>query len=49
LLDEGIAANDALLARLDDTVSRIQAFRDERAAVAQRLRAAREQLDIDAG
>ena len=39
LLDEAIAANDQLLARLDDTLSRIGAFRDERAAKAVRLRA----------
>ena len=44
LLDEGIAANDQLLARLDDTLARIQAFRDERAAVGERLRAARASL-----
>jgi DNA-binding transcriptional MerR regulator len=48
LLDEGIVANDQLLARLDDTLSRIQAFRDERAAVAIRLRESRAQLDADA-
>ena len=34
LLDEAIDANDKLLARLDDTLSRIGAFRDERAAKA---------------
>jgi DNA-binding transcriptional MerR regulator len=44
LLDEAMAANDQLLDRLDDTLSRIRAFRDERAAVAVRLRAARDQL-----
>jgi DNA-binding transcriptional MerR regulator len=49
LIDEGIVANDQLLARLDDTLSRIQAFRDERAAVAVRLRERRAQLDEDAG
>jgi DNA-binding transcriptional MerR regulator len=45
LLDEGIVANDQLLARLDETLSRIQAFRDERAAVAIRLRRSRAELD----
>jgi DNA-binding transcriptional MerR regulator len=49
LLDDGIVANDELLARLDDTLSRIQAFRDERAAIAVRLRESRAQLDLDAG
>jgi len=48
LLEEGIVANDQLLARLDDTLSRIRAFRDERAAAATRLREARDQLDEDA-
>jgi DNA-binding transcriptional MerR regulator len=45
LLDEAVVANDQLLARLDDTLSRIQAFRDERAAVAVRLRERRAELD----
>jgi DNA-binding transcriptional MerR regulator len=45
LLDEGIVANDQLLARLDDTLARIQAFRDERAATAVRLRERRRGLD----
>jgi DNA-binding transcriptional MerR regulator len=45
LLDEGIAANDQLLARLDETLGRIQAFRDERAATAVRLRERRAGLD----
>jgi DNA-binding transcriptional MerR regulator len=45
LLDEGIVANDQLLARLDETLSRIQAFRDERAAVAIRLRTSRAEFD----
>jgi DNA-binding transcriptional MerR regulator len=34
LLDEAIVANEQLLGRLDDTLSRIHAFRDERAAIA---------------
>jgi DNA-binding transcriptional MerR regulator len=45
LLDEGIVANDQLLARLDDILARIQAFRDERAATAIRLRENRRRLD----
>ena len=34
-----MAANDHLLARLDDTLARIEAFRAERVASAGRLRA----------
>jgi DNA-binding transcriptional MerR regulator len=45
LLDEGIVANDQLLARLDDTLARIKAFRDERAASAVHLREKRRRLD----
>ena len=45
LLDEGIVANDQLLARLDDTLARIQAFRDERAATAVTLRERRRRLE----
>jgi DNA-binding transcriptional MerR regulator len=37
LLDEAVAANERLLVRLDDTLARIQAFRDERAAKALKL------------
>lgn len=48
LLDEAIAANDQLVGRLDDTLSRIGALRDERAAIAIRLRETRDQLDRDA-
>jgi MerR family transcriptional regulator, repressor of the yfmOP operon len=44
LLDEGIAANDQLIERLDETLARIQAFRDERAASGVRLRDARREL-----
>jgi len=44
LLDEGIAANDQLLERLDETLARIQAFRDERKASGVRLRDARSEL-----
>jgi hypothetical protein len=49
LLDEGIVANDQLLARLDETLGRIQAFRDERAGTALRLRERRRLLDEEAG
>jgi DNA-binding transcriptional MerR regulator len=45
LLDAGIVANDQLLARLDETLGRIQAFRDERAASGARMRQIREGLD----
>jgi DNA-binding transcriptional MerR regulator len=44
LLDEAIVANDELLARLDETIGRIQAFRNERAGAATRLRKARAEL-----
>ena len=37
LLDEAVAANERLLVRLDDTLARIQAFRDERAVKALKL------------
>jgi MerR family transcriptional regulator, repressor of the yfmOP operon len=47
LLDEAIAANDELLARLADTLSRIHAFRDERAAIGIRLRESRTELDAN--
>jgi MerR family transcriptional regulator, repressor of the yfmOP operon len=45
LLDEAIAANDHLLDRLGETQARIQAFRDERAQKAIRLREARAALN----
>jgi MerR family transcriptional regulator, repressor of the yfmOP operon len=45
LLDEAIAANDHLLERLHETQQRIQAFCDERAAKAIRLRELRAALD----
>ena len=45
LLDEGIAANNELLERLEETLARIQAFRDERLASAVRMRDMRRQLD----
>ncbi|HWB66719.1 MAG TPA: MerR family transcriptional regulator [Mycobacteriales bacterium] len=46
LLDEAIAANDRLLHRLDETLARIQAFRDERAAKGDRLREHRAAHDL---
>jgi DNA-binding transcriptional MerR regulator len=45
LLDEAIAANDNLLDRLETTLARIGAFRDERATKAVRLRERRAELD----
>lgn len=45
LLDDAIEANDKLLIRLDNTLTRIGAFRDERAAKALRLREERRGMD----
>ncbi len=47
LVEEAIAANDQLLARLDDTLARVQAFRTERMASAKRLRARRRALELE--
>jgi hypothetical protein len=47
LLDEAIAANDQLVGRLEDTLSRISALRIERAAIAIRLREKRDELQAD--
>jgi DNA-binding transcriptional MerR regulator len=47
LLDEAIDANDQLIGRLDDTLTRIGALRDERAAIAIRLRETRDHLGRD--
>jgi MerR family transcriptional regulator, repressor of the yfmOP operon len=47
LLDDAIEANDKLLVRLDDTLARIGAFRDERAAKSIQLRESRNDLDGD--
>ena len=44
LLDEAITANDQLVGRLDDTLTRIRALREERAAIAIRLRETRDYL-----
>ena len=50
LLVESMEANDRLLVRLDDTLARIQAFRDERRAMAKRLQARADEIgaQIDA-
>jgi MerR family transcriptional regulator, repressor of the yfmOP operon len=45
LLANAIDANDALVARLDDTLARVKEFRDERVAKAKRLRARAAELD----
>jgi DNA-binding transcriptional MerR regulator len=45
LLEQAVKANDQLLVRLDETLARIHAFRDERAATAVRLREALAELD----
>ena len=45
LLDDAIEANDKLLARLDTTLARIGAFREERAAKGVRLRQLRREAD----
>jgi MerR family transcriptional regulator, repressor of the yfmOP operon len=45
LLDDAIEANDRLLDRLDDTLRRIGAFREERTVKATQLREARHELD----
>jgi DNA-binding transcriptional MerR regulator len=45
LLTNAMEANDKLVARLDDTLARIKAFRDERMAKAKRLRAREQELD----
>jgi DNA-binding transcriptional MerR regulator len=47
LLVELIAANDTLLERLDDTVGRIRAFRDERADKGKRMRKTLRELDAE--
>jgi MerR family transcriptional regulator, repressor of the yfmOP operon len=47
LVEEAIAANSQLLSRLDETLSRIAAFRAERLATAERLIARRQDLDAE--
>ena len=49
LLANAMEANDKLVARLDDTLARIRAFRDERMAKAGRLRARAAELDREIG
>jgi DNA-binding transcriptional MerR regulator len=44
MIDHAIDANDRLISRLDDTLVRIHAFRNERASKAERLRAGRAEL-----
>ncbi len=48
LLQEGIEANDALLARLEETLARIEAFREERVAARAKLCNALRALDSGA-
>jgi MerR family transcriptional regulator, repressor of the yfmOP operon len=45
LVDEAVVANDRLLDRLDNTLARIRAFRDERAAKGERLSELLAELD----
>jgi len=45
LVSDAMEANDRLLARLNDSLQRITAFRDERTARAKRLRARARELD----
>jgi DNA-binding transcriptional MerR regulator len=45
LLANAMKANDKLVARLDDTLARVKAFRDERVAKARRMRARAAELD----
>jgi MerR family transcriptional regulator, repressor of the yfmOP operon len=45
LLVNAMEANDALVTRLDDTLARVKAFRDERVAKARRMRARAAELD----
>ncbi|MGD0380050.1 MAG: MerR family transcriptional regulator [Acidimicrobiales bacterium] len=48
LLADALEANDKLVARLDDTLGRVKAFRDERVAKAKRMRARAAELDREA-
>jgi MerR family transcriptional regulator, repressor of the yfmOP operon len=47
LLGNAIEANDDLVARLDETLLRVTAFRDERVAKAKRMRERAAELDRD--
>jgi MerR family transcriptional regulator, repressor of the yfmOP operon len=49
LLEEAITANDRLIDRLDETLGRIEEFRRERAAKAERMRSRAAELDAAAG
>ena len=49
IISRAIEANDALLARLDDTLERMTAFRDERVEKAKRLRARARDLEAEMG
>ena len=49
LVERAIEANDRLLDRLNDTLARIEAFRDERVAKARRLRSAANDLRAGRG
>jgi MerR family transcriptional regulator, repressor of the yfmOP operon len=49
IVSRAIEANDALLARLEDTLDRITAFRDERIEKAKRLRARARELEAEMG
>jgi MerR family transcriptional regulator, repressor of the yfmOP operon len=49
LLGDAMDANDKLVARLDDTLDRVGAFRDERVAKGKRLRARAAELDDELG
>lgn len=49
LLGEAAAATERLIRRLDDRLEQVQAFRDERAAMAARMRARRDELLAEPG
>jgi DNA-binding transcriptional MerR regulator len=49
LLTDAMEANDKLVARLDDTLARVKAFRDERVAKANRLRVRSAEVDSEIG
>lgn len=47
IVTDAVEANDRLLARLDDTLDRVSAFRDERADKAKRMRARARELQSE--
>jgi DNA-binding transcriptional MerR regulator len=49
LLEEAIAANDRLIARLDDTLGRIEEFRRERMTKGERMRSRASELSKEEG